>query len=115
VPEASRRSRAVTVYAALRFLGRDGLAAMIDRNCAQARLMAELLAEGGMEILNEVVLNQVLVAGEPEHVERIQADGTCWLGGTTWRDQFALRISFSNWSTTEDDVRRSAEAILRLR
>jgi glutamate/tyrosine decarboxylase-like PLP-dependent enzyme len=115
VPEASRRSRAVTVYAALRFLGRDGLAEMIDRNCAQARLMAELLAEGGMEILNDVVLNQVLVAGEPDHVERIQADGTCWLGGTTRRDQFALRISFSNWSTTEDDVRRSAEAILGLR
>jgi glutamate/tyrosine decarboxylase-like PLP-dependent enzyme len=115
VPEASRRSRAIPVYAALRFLGRDGLAAMVERNCAQARLMAELLSAGGMEILNEVVLNQVLVASDPAHVERIQQDGTCWLGGTTWHDQFAMRVSFSNWSTTEDDVRRSAKAILDLR
>ena len=74
--------------------------------------MASLLQEGGLEVLNEVVLNQVLVAGSPEHLARIQADGTCWLGGTVWHGRDALRVSFSNWSTTEDDVRRSARAIL---
>jgi hypothetical protein len=74
--------------------------------------MAELLRDGGFEILNEVVLNQVLVASSDEHLARIQEDGTCWLGGTTWRGQKALRISFSNWSTSVEDVRRSARAIL---
>ncbi len=113
VPEASRRGRAVPVYAALRHLGRRGLAELVERCCSHARLMASLLQEGGLEVLNEVVLNQVLVAGTPEHVARVQADGTCWLGGTTWRGQDALRVSFSNWSTTEDDVRRSAQAILQ--
>jgi hypothetical protein len=77
--------------------------------------MADALEEGGMEILNEVMLNQVLAASDEEHMKRIQDDGTLWLGGTTWRDRFALRVSFSNWSTTDDDVRRSAETILALR
>ena len=74
--------------------------------------MASLLREGGLEVLNEVVLNQVLVAATPDHLARIQANGTCWLGGTLWRGRHALRVSFSNWSTSEDDVRRSAAAIL---
>jgi glutamate/tyrosine decarboxylase-like PLP-dependent enzyme len=112
VPEASRRARAIPVYAVLRSLGRNGVAGLIERSCAQAVLMASLLRDGGLEVLNEVVLNQVLVAGPPEHVARIQADGTCWLGGTEWNGRHALRVSFSNWSTTEDDVRRSARAIL---
>ncbi|QEC47547.1 aspartate aminotransferase family protein [Baekduia soli] len=115
VPESSRRARAVPVYAALRTLGRDGVAALVDRCCAQARLMARLLAEGGVEVLNDVVLNQVLAGfGDARGVvARVQADGTCWLGGTTWRGRDAMRISFSNWSTTDDDVRASAAAILR--
>jgi glutamate/tyrosine decarboxylase-like PLP-dependent enzyme len=112
VPEASRRGRVIPVYAALRSLGRHGVAELIERSCAQAALMAGLLRDGGLEVLNEVVLNQVLVAGAPEHAARIQADGTCWLGGTVWNGRPALRVSFSNWSTTEDDVRRSARAIL---
>jgi glutamate/tyrosine decarboxylase-like PLP-dependent enzyme len=112
VPEASRRARAIPVYAALRSLGRRGVAELIERSCEQAALMASLLQDGGLEVLNEVVLNQVLVAGSPEHVARIQTDGTCWLGGTVWNARHALRVSFSNWSTTEDDVRRSARAIL---
>ncbi|MDF2435565.1 MAG: hypothetical protein JWP44_5198, partial [Mucilaginibacter sp.] len=112
VPEASRRGRAIPLYAALRSLGRRGVADLVERCCAHATLMAGLLEEGGLEVLNEVVLNQVLVAGSPEHLARIQADGTCWLGGTTWRGRHALRVSVSNWSTTEDDVRRSARAIL---
>jgi glutamate/tyrosine decarboxylase-like PLP-dependent enzyme len=115
VPEASRRARAVPVYAALRALGRDGVAALVDRCCEHATLMAGLLADGGLEILNEVVLNQVLVATGPDHVARVQEEGTCWLGGTNWRGRDAMRVSFSNWSTTEDDVQRSARAILALR
>jgi glutamate/tyrosine decarboxylase-like PLP-dependent enzyme len=111
-PEASRRARGFTVYAALRSLGRRGLAGMIDRHCAQARRFAELLAAGGAEILNDVVLNQVLVAAPPSAVARIQADGTCWVGGTVWRGREAIRISVSNWSTTDADVERSAAAIL---
>jgi glutamate/tyrosine decarboxylase-like PLP-dependent enzyme len=111
-PEASRRGRAIPVYAALRFLGRRGVEELVERCCDNATLMASLLREGGLEVLNEVVLNQVLVASTPEHVARVQADGTCWLGGTTWRDRQAMRVSFSNWSTTQDDVRRSARAIL---
>jgi glutamate/tyrosine decarboxylase-like PLP-dependent enzyme len=111
-PEASRRARAIPVYAALRFLGRRGVAQLVERCCDHAKLMASLLREGGLEVMNEVVLNQVLAAGTPEHAARVQADGTCWLGGTTWRGRQALRVSFSNWSTTEDDVRRSARAII---
>jgi glutamate/tyrosine decarboxylase-like PLP-dependent enzyme len=111
-PEASRRARGFAIYAALRELGRDGLAAMIDRHCAQARRFAQVLADGGAEVLNDVVLNQVLVAASPEAVARIQADGTCWAGGTVWHGRPALRISVSNWSTTDADVERSAAAIL---
>jgi glutamate/tyrosine decarboxylase-like PLP-dependent enzyme len=106
------------VYAALRSLGRTGVAELVERNCAQARRMATLLADiPGAEILNDVVLNQVLVRlpGDDDANRRavaaIQADGTCWLGGTTWQDRYVLRVSFSNWATTDDDVDRSAAAI----
>ncbi|MBV9727424.1 MAG: aspartate aminotransferase family protein [Gammaproteobacteria bacterium] len=113
VPEASRRGRAIPVYAALRHLGRRGVADLVERCCSHATLMASLLQNGGLEVLNDVVLNQVVVAATPEHVARIQADGTCWLGGTTWRGRQALRVSFSNWSTTNADVQRAAQAIIR--
>jgi len=118
VPESSRRARAMPVYAALRSLGRSGVAALVERNCAHARRMAgHLSGIPGAEILNDVVLNQVLVrfAGDDEAnrevVEAVQRDGTCWLGGTQWRGRAVMRISFSNWSTSEDDVDRSAAAI----
>jgi glutamate/tyrosine decarboxylase-like PLP-dependent enzyme len=111
-PELSRRGRGVPVYAALRYLGRRGVAELVERCCDHATLMAALLREGGLEVLNEVVLNQVLLAGGPQHVARVQADGTCWLGGTTWHGHHALRVSFSNWSTSEEDVRRCAAVIL---
>jgi glutamate/tyrosine decarboxylase-like PLP-dependent enzyme len=111
-PEASRRARGFAVYAALRSLGRQGLAELVDRCCEHARLFASLLSEGGAEILNEVVLNQVLVACEPDVIARVQADGTCWLGGTVWRGRPAMRISVSGWATTRADVERSARAIL---
>ena len=124
VPEESRRGRAVTVYASLASLGRDGLAEMVDRCCAHARRMAALLsAHAHLRILNDVVLNQVLVRIEPPGrdadgatravIAAVQADGTCWLGGTSWHGMAAIRVSVSNWSTTAADIERSAAAILK--
>lgn len=128
VPESSRRARGFAIYAALRSLGRSGLAEMIDRCCALARRMAGgLRGAPGVAILNDVVLNQVLVRFSPpgggdtaatdEFTRRviaaIQADGTCWAGGTTWHGMAAMRISVSNWSTTEADADVSVAAILR--
>ena len=125
VPEASRRARGFNVYAALRFLGRRGIAELVDRCCRLARRMAQRLAEDPVvTILNDVVLNQVLVRfSDPsgqnsdeftaEVIRRVQEEGTCWLGGTTWHGLQAMRISVSNWSTTEEDIDRSADAILR--
>lgn len=115
-PEASRRARALPVYAALRALGRRGVAELIDRCCALARLAAaELTKDGTAELLNDVVLNQVLFrvpGAQPAAViERVQRDGTCWLGGTSWHGESAIRFSVSNWSTTEDDIRQSVTAI----
>ncbi len=118
VPESSRRARAVPVYAALRSLGRSGVAALVERNCAHARRMAAHLAEiPGAEILNDVVLNQVLVrfpGGDEANraaVAAVQSDGTCWLGGTQWQGRAVMRVSFSNWATSDADVDRSAAAI----
>lgn len=120
VPESSRRARVVPIYAALRSLGRTGVAEMVERNCAQARRMADRLsAIPGARIVNDVVLNQVLVAlpgGDDVNraaVAEVQRDGTCWLGGTTWNNAYLLRVSVSNWATTDDDIDRSAEAIIR--
>jgi glutamate/tyrosine decarboxylase-like PLP-dependent enzyme len=115
VPESSRRARALPVYAALRSLGRQGVAELVERCCALARLAATDLSRiPGVEVLNDVVLNQVLfrVPGDTEAViSHVQRDGTCWLGGTTWRGIPAVRFSVSNWSTTPDDIHRSTTAI----
>jgi glutamate/tyrosine decarboxylase-like PLP-dependent enzyme len=118
VPESSRRARAVPAYAAIRSLGRAGIAEMIERNCAQARRMAKQLADiPGARVLNDVVLNQVLVrlpGGDDANrtaVAAIQREGTCWLGGTTWNGEYVMRVSISNWATTDADVDRSAAAI----
>ncbi|HUP48120.1 MAG TPA: aminotransferase class V-fold PLP-dependent enzyme [Thermoanaerobaculia bacterium] len=120
VPEFSRRGRGATVYAALRTLGRSGIEELVGRCCAHARRFAELLGrDKRVKILNDVVLNQVLVRFEEsdertrEVIARVQQDGTCWLAGTTWHGLAAMRISVCNWSTTEEDVERSAAAILR--
>ncbi|HET6626305.1 MAG TPA: aminotransferase class V-fold PLP-dependent enzyme [Nocardioidaceae bacterium] len=117
--ESSRRARGFAAWAGLRQLGRDGVAELVERPCRLARRFADALAAGGAEILNDVVLNQVLVGfGEDARTDRlidaVQREGTCWLGGTTWRGRRLMRVSVSNWSTTEADVDRSAEAILRL-
>jgi glutamate/tyrosine decarboxylase-like PLP-dependent enzyme len=118
-PESSRRARAVDIWAALRSLGRTGLAAMIERNCRQAARFAEGLRAAGHEILNDVVLNQVLVSfGADDRtrgiISAVQRDGACWCGGTTWHGRAAMRISVSSWATTDEDVERSLSAILRL-
>jgi glutamate/tyrosine decarboxylase-like PLP-dependent enzyme len=119
-PEFSRRARGFTVYAALKHLGRRGVREMVERCCARARQMAELLRRNpAVEILNDVVLNQVLVRFHQSDektravIERVQQDGTCWLSGTTWHGMAAMRISVSNWSTSEKDIELSAQAILR--
>jgi glutamate/tyrosine decarboxylase-like PLP-dependent enzyme len=124
-PEESRRARAVAIYAALRTLGRSGLREMVERCCALARRMATALAKHPqIRILNDVVLNQVLVQFVPADgsvdiarfaqsiIAKVQDEGTCWLGATTWQGQVAARISISNWSTSETDIDRSAAAIL---
>ena len=119
VPELSRRARGVDTWAALKSLGRSGLGELIDRNCRCARRFASGLAGAGFEILNDVVLNQVLVSfGAAEATERviagIQEEGTCWCGPTLWQGRVAMRISVSSWATTEADVDRSLEAMLRI-
>jgi glutamate/tyrosine decarboxylase-like PLP-dependent enzyme len=116
--DSSRRARGFALYAALRSLGRDGVRALVERCCSLARRMADGLAAGGAEILNEVVLNQVLVRfGDDERTNRViaavQEDGTAWLGGTSWHGMAAMRISVSNWSTTEADADASVQTILR--
>lgn len=116
-PDFSRRARGVEVWAALRHLGREGLAALIERTCRHARTIAAALAARGYSILNEVVLNQVLVSfGSAERtlevIGRIQSEGTCWCGSTVWKGQTAMRISVSSWATTDDDVARSIEAMV---
>jgi glutamate/tyrosine decarboxylase-like PLP-dependent enzyme len=120
VPEFSRRARGFVVYAALRELGRGGVAALVERCCSCAQLMAEELAhDPRVTVLNNVVLNQVLVrfvcdgANVTDAViAAVQREGTCWMSGTKWNGEPAMRISVSNWRTTEDDIRRSARAIL---
>ncbi len=123
-PENSRRARGFALYAALRALGRQGVTALIETSCAQARRMAgRLAAAPGVRILNQVCLNQVLVRFEPAGIgdadaftaavaARVRAEGICWLGTTTWAGQTAIRISICNWSTRDADIDRSADAIL---
>lgn len=118
-PEASRRARGIELWAALRSLGREGLSGLIERNCQQAKTFAGRLRDAGFEVLNDVVLNQVVVSfGTAEETRRViaelQDEGTCWCGGTQWHGHAAMRISLSSWATTDDDVERSVEAILRI-
>jgi len=118
-PEMSRRARGVDAWAALRYLGRSGVADLVERCCRFARRFANRLSDTGFRILNEVELNQVLVSfGDDETTRRVisgvQQDGTCWCGGTVWHGRAAMRISVSSWATTEADVERSADAIIRI-
>jgi len=115
----SRRARGFEIWAALRALGRSGLADLVDRTCRYASRLADGLRGAGYRILNDVVLNQVLVSfGDPEVtrrvIEGVQADGTCWAGGTVWQGTPAMRLSVSSWATTERDIDRSLSAIIRI-
>ncbi|MEE9142861.1 MAG: aminotransferase class V-fold PLP-dependent enzyme [Gammaproteobacteria bacterium] len=119
VPELSRRARGVEIWAAMKSLGRSGLAELIERTCRHARRFAEGLADTGYEILNTVELNQVLVSfGDDETTKRvidgIQKDGTCWCSGTHWKGREAMRVSISSWATTDDDVEASLGAMIRV-
>lgn len=119
VPEMSRRARAIETWAALSSLGKKGLADMIERTCRHASRFAAGLKEAGYQVLNDVVINQVLISfGDATTTQRViegvQTGGTCWCGGTEWQDHTAMRISVSSWATTEDDVERSLDEILRI-
>ena len=118
VPELSRRARGFDIYAALRSLGRDGIAELVERDCRVARRMADgLAAIPGADVGNEVVLNQVLVRFDDDDAitrevgARVQEEGTAWLAGTTYHGRVALRISVSNWATTEEDGDRTVAAM----
>jgi glutamate/tyrosine decarboxylase-like PLP-dependent enzyme len=118
-PELSRRARGVEVWAALRTLGRSGVAELVDRCCEHARRFAAGLSAAGFEVLNEVVLNQVLVSfGDDERtrgvVEALQADGTCFCSGTVWRGRAAMRISVASHATTTQDVEDSLATMVRI-
>ena len=117
-PELSRRARGVELWAGLRSLGREGVAALVERTSAHARRSAAGLKAAGFEVLNEVVINQVMVSfGDAEKtlrvIARLQAEGTCWCGSTVWHGQTAMRISVSSWATTADDVERSLAAMIK--
>ncbi|MFO1407840.1 MAG: pyridoxal-dependent decarboxylase [Steroidobacteraceae bacterium] len=118
-PELSRRARGVEVWAAMRSLGRGGLVEMFERNCRQARRFSAAFRAAGYETPGDVVLNQALVSfGTPEITERVieavQADGTCWAGVSRWQGHTVMRVSVSSWATTDEDVERSIEAVLRV-
>lgn len=118
-PQSSQRARQVEVWAALRTLGRAGVAELIASRCDIARLIADELASAGLEIVNDVVLNQVLVRAADDVataalIAGVQADGTCWCGPTVWDGRVTMRVSVSSWSTTEADARSSAAAIVRV-
>jgi glutamate/tyrosine decarboxylase-like PLP-dependent enzyme len=118
-PEASRRARGVEVWAALKSLGRSGLADLVERTCKHAQRMADGLRAAGFTVLNEVVINQVLVSfGDDVRTRRvidaIQGEGTCWCGPTVWHGRAAMRVSVSSWATGDADVERSLDAIVRV-
>jgi glutamate/tyrosine decarboxylase-like PLP-dependent enzyme len=117
-PQSSQRARGMEVWAALAFLGRDGVAGLVNRTCRLARRFADAMAGAGYEVLNDVVLNQVVVTfGDAPRTDTViaavQDDGTCWCGPTTWRGRKAMRVSVSGWNTTEDDIDKSVAAVVR--
>jgi glutamate/tyrosine decarboxylase-like PLP-dependent enzyme len=117
--EASRRARGIEVWAALRNLGRHGVAGLVSHSCALARRFAAQMSAAGFEVLNDVVLNQVLVSFGSDRVtaeviRRVRDTGTAWFSGTRWRGRGAMRVSVSCWATTEDDIDTSADAVVSI-
>jgi glutamate/tyrosine decarboxylase-like PLP-dependent enzyme len=119
VPEFSRRARGFAVYAALKSLGRSGVAELVERTCACARRFAERIVElPGVELVNDVVLNQVLIrlesdARTDEVLRAVQEAGDVWTGGTTWEGRRAVRLSVSNWQTAEEEIDLAVESFRR--
>jgi glutamate/tyrosine decarboxylase-like PLP-dependent enzyme len=116
-PQASQRARPIDVWAVMRTLGRQGLAELVSRSCDHARAMAGDLEQAGLEVVNDVVLNQVLVRAATDDltlalVDAVQEDRTCWCGPTNWKGRPAMRISISGWATSAEDIQRSARAII---
>jgi glutamate/tyrosine decarboxylase-like PLP-dependent enzyme len=115
-PEFSRRARSAPVWAAIRQLGRGGVAELVERSCSHARRFAEEIATlPGCEVLNEVVFNQVLFRfADDDTTARalgaVQASGEAWMSGTTWDGKVAIRLSVTNWRTTDDDIDRTVAA-----
>ena len=112
-PEMSRRARGIELWATMKFLGKSGMAALVERLCHRAKLMGKLLKKEGFILHNEVVFNQVLVALPAEAdtqavLRQVQEEGTCWCGGSVWKEQAAIRISVCGWTTTDADIRRAA-------
>jgi glutamate/tyrosine decarboxylase-like PLP-dependent enzyme len=115
-PQSSQRARQVDVWAVLRTLGRQGVTDLITRTCGHAQTMAGYLDQAGLDVLNDVVLNQVLIRAATDDqtlafIAAVQQDRTCWCGPTIWQGRPAMRISVSGWATTAEDIRRSADAI----
>lgn len=118
-PEMSRRARAIDLWAALKGLGRKGVAELVEELHNKAKYFAELLSEGGLEILNDVVYNQVLVYYKDNEqteklIKRVQESGICWLGGSKWAGKSVMRISVCSYKTSYDDIEMSAREIIRL-
>ena len=118
-PELSRRARGIEIWTAIATLGKKGIAEIVENCCAHAQYAAKRLTAAGFKILNAVVINQVLVSCGDEKktqnvIKAIQEDGTCWCGGTVWKGQAAMRISVSSWATTEKDMKKSVDAMIRI-
>jgi glutamate/tyrosine decarboxylase-like PLP-dependent enzyme len=114
-PDFSRRARGFTVYAAIRSLGRSGIAELVERCCDHAARFAREIPSTGAEVLNEVVLNQVLFRYETDErtteiLQRVQESGEAWMSGTVWEERQAIRLSVSNWQTSDDDIDRTLAA-----
>jgi glutamate/tyrosine decarboxylase-like PLP-dependent enzyme len=119
VPEMSRRARGIEIWAALKSLGREGLADMIERSCQQAAFFADGLRRAGYQVLNDVQLNQVLVSfGDDlltqKVIQGLQEGGLCWCGGTIHQGRIAMRVSLSSWATTDEDCQQSLAVMLKL-
>jgi glutamate/tyrosine decarboxylase-like PLP-dependent enzyme len=114
-PEMSRRSRIIELWAALKYLGRDGIEELVDGFHERAKQFASEIKEAGFQVLNDVVFNQVLVACETDDktsgtLDLVQKSGECWCGSAQWADRKVIRVSVCSWATTPEDISRSVKA-----
>jgi glutamate/tyrosine decarboxylase-like PLP-dependent enzyme len=119
-PEMSKRARAIELWAAMKYLGRAGIAELVEQLHSHAQFFADLLTDNGFTILNEVVFNQVILSCETEQLTKktlslVQQSGKCWCGGSTWHEKSVIRISLCSWATTKQDVSRSVDVFVKAR